>query len=97
MGYGELNPIKFKFNDDCLLDLIGFGQAIPLGTLLDENEKIGTLNYQAPEILTEGKYLIDKADIYALTCTLITILFFRTVFEYSAKTVKLSPDHMIFN
>ena len=62
------------FTDAKGLALIDFGHAELLGTVL--NHKVGSPSYQAPEILlTSPNYVIDRADIYALGCTLFTVLF----------------------
>jgi len=62
------------FTDAKGLALIDFGHAELLGTVL--NHKVGSPSYQAPEILlTSPNYVIDQADIYALGCTLFTVLF----------------------
>jgi serine/threonine protein kinase len=62
------------FTDAKGLALIDFGHAELLGTVL--NHKVGSPSYQAPEILlTRPNYVIDQADIYALGCTLFTVLF----------------------
>jgi serine/threonine protein kinase len=60
-------------SDDFRLTLINLGHANVLGTV--QEKKIGTKGYRAPYITGETDYLIDNADLYALGCTLFTILF----------------------
>ena len=62
------------FTDAKGLALIDFGHAEDLGSVL--SHKVGTPKYQAPEVLLKSpNYVIDQADIYALGCTLFTVMF----------------------
>ena len=74
VAHGDIKPDNIMFTDAKGLALIDFGHAEHLGTVL--KHKVGSPSYQAPEVLLRRpNYVIDQADIYALGCTLFTVLF----------------------
>ena len=84
VGHGDIKGDNIMFNDDLTLAFIDFGHSEVLGTLI--RERIGSPKYQAPEVLRSlPQFKIDKADIYALSSTLFTILFLNFPFNKTSE------------